>query len=1150
MFIETFPFPAKASLESGPYQQAITDVFEVVVIRSPFLGENGENGLLLIMLTRTLLKTSVCLTLFLAFPFTLRADNKLDFFEKKIRPILAQECYECHSVATKQENDLALDTREGWKTGGYSGPAIEPGKPEESLLLRTIRHQEPDMHMPKAGAKLSDEIIADFEKWIEMGADDPRDHPPTKEEVERARDWPAIAARRSRWWSFQPIADPPIPPVGPWSNHPIDRYLLKAASEVVPAPSPDANAMTVLRRLHFALTGLPATEVEMEEFNESWQTNGPDRAVLSKIDQLLSSPHYGERWARHWMDWFRYAEGHGGQGDFEIAGAFEYRDYLIRALNADVPYDRLIQEHIAGDLLPNPRINSTEGIVESRIGPAHLRMVEHGFFPVDSLDELVKFTDNQIDVVTKAILGLTVSCARCHDHKFDPISHRDYYALFGVFASSRPASLPINDSSPLASRKERLAQLRAEFVSAIRRQWYDEAQPNVVEQRLRAWLDEREAAQESNIEIKAIDKKSTDEKAALKKESAKLNNSKLPAVAKTSALYPWMSLRTKLKTSKTWDDFAESIAKQRSDSIAHNESITLQRIDFSNGLPVDWKAMEGTLRAIPPGELGLGVTEETAVLSILPAGLFSASHTSFEEAVATSADFIIPNAATAVRWSGTGMSWIRLVPNNFPMANSGNGIYGQNHVAADGTPKWHNWNMAFWKNERGYFHVMTDRSASGRHALLSNEDGTPSDDGEKVTRGSWWHLSEFRRLREPKDKIEETAFAVSPLLEADSPSDEGSMIELYASTIRRELEALQANKLTDDGAEFLTDCIQAGLLRGKVNDLRDDVRAALEAYRRVENELPSVRIAPGLLESDGFDQALLVRGNHRQTSDAVPRGFLAALGGRPFSLENESGRLQLANELTRFDSPLFARVMVNRLWHHVYGVGLVKSTDNFGHTGAKPSHPELLDHLARRFQQDWSIKNMLRYILSTRTFRLQSEPSTAAKKIDPANRYYSHANVRRLEGEIVRDHLLVIGGTLDSKLFGPSKKQNSPSNRRSIYLRIDRTSQGPLQAVFDVPMPTTTRGARDISTTPAQAIAFLNSPFVRKQTEAWADSVINEDPIDALKKFYRIAFTREPVAEEVEVLEAFFREQRTKPAQALADTAHLILNLKEFIFIK
>ncbi len=377
--------------------------------------------------------------------------QQLEFFESRIRPILAQECYECHSTATKDKGGLVLDSRAGWQAGGDSGDAIKPGDLQNSLLLQTLKHEHEDLKMPKNGAKLDAKVLADFEQWIRDGAPDPRDAPPSKEQIEKETAWSATLARRKEWWAFQNLK-------AKSSNlTSIDDFIdIELKKQNIPAAAPAAPA-TLRRRISYILTGLPPSD-------------GSDKsAPRDQIDALLSSPAYGEKWARHFMDWVRYAESYGSEGDPAIPYAYRYRDYLIRAFNDDVPYPQLIKEAIAGDLLPKPRLKN--GLNESAIGIAQLRMVLHGFSPVDSLDEMVTFTDNQIDTVTKAFQALTVSCARCHNHKFDAISQTDFYALYGIFTSTHPAVIDANAPGTGDAIRAQLQQLKTEIKATLINNW-------------------------------------------------------------------------------------------------------------------------------------------------------------------------------------------------------------------------------------------------------------------------------------------------------------------------------------------------------------------------------------------------------------------------------------------------------------------------------------------------------------------------------------------------------------------------------------------------------------------------------------------------------------------------------------------------------
>jgi mono/diheme cytochrome c family protein len=348
--------------------------------------------------------------------------GQLEFFEKKIRPVLAEHCYQCHSAgAEKLKADLYLDSKDGLLKGGASGPAIVPGNPAKSLLVKTIRHDDPDMAMPPKKPKLADEVIADFERWIRMGAPDPRDGKTVAKgvDLEKAREH----------WAFKPVTAPPVPAVKApkgFIQTPIDNFIAAKLRENGLEPAPKADKRTLIRRVTYDLIGLPPTPEEVDAFLAD---KSPD-ALAKVVDRLLESPRYGERWGRHWLDIARYADTSGDRQGGNRRNplypyAFTYRDYVINAFNEDKPLDRFILEQIAADKLPEAE--------KDKSVLAALGFLTVGKRFMNNQNEVI---DDQIDVITKGLMGLTVSCARCHDHKFDPVLQKDYYALHGVFVSS------------------------------------------------------------------------------------------------------------------------------------------------------------------------------------------------------------------------------------------------------------------------------------------------------------------------------------------------------------------------------------------------------------------------------------------------------------------------------------------------------------------------------------------------------------------------------------------------------------------------------------------------------------------------------------------------------------------------------------------
>ncbi len=378
--------------------------------------------------------------------------DQLEFFEKKIRPVLAESCYACHSAKrVPPKGGLRLDTRDGVRKGGDSGPAIVPGDPAASLLVKAVSYNDPDIRMPPNG-KLGDNEIADLTAWVKMGAPDPRDDAPPEPKKKSIN-----FTEARKFWAFQPVKDPPPPAVKQksWLVSPIDRFVLAKLEEKQLAPALPADKRTLIRRVTLDLIGLPPTPGDVANF----LADTSPQAYAKVVDRLLASPHYGERWARHWLDLVRYAETNGHEFDNDKIDAWRYRDYVIRAFNQDLPYDQFAAEQIAGDLLPQKRLSLDGAYLESPIGTSIYWFGEILNSATDSVKSRADEVDNQIDVLSKTFLGLTVACARCHDHKFDPIPTADYYALAGVMHSTALNETVID--SP--QRSSRIAVVRARF---------------------------------------------------------------------------------------------------------------------------------------------------------------------------------------------------------------------------------------------------------------------------------------------------------------------------------------------------------------------------------------------------------------------------------------------------------------------------------------------------------------------------------------------------------------------------------------------------------------------------------------------------------------------------------------------------------------
>ncbi len=979
--------------------------------------------------------------------------DQLEFFENKIRPVLAQECYECHNSRDKAKSGLILDYRDGLLKGGDLGPSLVQGKPDESILMEALRH-EYDLEMPKAGVKLDPPIVANFEKWIAMGAPDPRDNPPSDDELAADTSWDAILETRKNWWSFQPIKNPT-------SHDNVDAFLQSGIeSKGLKAAAP-ADPLLVMRRLYFAITGLPPTPEQIEEFRSAEQD--PKAKIQDLANQLLDSPQFGERWARHWMDWIRYAESHGSEGDPRIDNAHLYRDYLIRALNKDIPYNQLLREHLAGDLIDKPRLNKELGVNESMIATAHWRMVFHGFAPTDALDEKVRFTDDQINVFTKAFQGLTVSCARCHDHKFDAISQADYYALFGIFGSTRPGRKLIDLPETLEKNKAELAALKPQIQDAVARDWQtmigDIEVPAEIAKLEKNWATEKE---------KIL--KNAQERASWKS----IPSAKSWDLSKTDDYHSWFR--------------------------------------YGNGLPE---------KATPAGDFAIAPEGGDRVIAdIFPSGIYSGLLSNKQAARLTSPEFTLEGKNTLqVLARGGGNAMVRYVVQNYPRSGTvfkvitlgANGKKAKDKSASDKW-KWHTFDLEFWDGDDIHIEFSTARDAP----LLTKPDER-----------SWFGIRQAMLVEKG------TAIAVTALstehLDAIARAKGEDLSERFRNATSSAVASWGQGKSTNADAHFLNYLLDQKALPNKLSAL-PQASALIEKYRVLETEIKAPTRVHGLDEWVASNQALYDRGDHKKPLGDIPRRFLDAIDPTPYQTDI-SGRLELSDDLLRDDNPFTRRVIVNRIWHHVFGQGIVPTADNFGRMGEQPSHPELLDFLAVKFSDefDWSIKKMITYLVTSGAFQRSSQPVPDVEQKDPDNRLLSHFPVKRLEAEAVRDALLVASGKLDPKMYEGSV--NGGSTRRSVYVEVIRNRLDPFLSVYDAPVPFSATGRRAETNVPAQSLTMLNNNFVIGAAEQLARETSEGSDEDRIRKMWVRALGRDPSAKEKGSASDFISAIRSQGSQ-------------------
>ncbi len=1067
---------------------------------------------------------------FLLPPVLAQQPLGFEYFEQHIRPLLAEHCYQCHSVETLAMGEFRLDSKENLLRGGSRGPAIHPGDPDGSLLLKAVSYQSLSLKMPPTG-KLSDEQIARLRVWIEMGAPDPR----SAEMQEAVQEGIDIDAGK-QFWSFRPVKNPapPATPGDTWVRTAVDRFILARMASEGLRPAPAADRRTLLRRVTFDLTGLPPTPREIEAFLADPAADSYERVV----ERLLASPHYGERWGRHWLDLVRWAETNGHEFDNNKLDAWRFRDYVIESFNTDLPYDRFLKEQIAGDLLP-PRLAADGTHFVNPVASGMYWLWEVLNSPTDSIKARADQINNQIDVISKATQGLTVACARCHDHKFDPIPTADYYSLFGVLGSTQMSEICID--SP-----EREQEIRAigREIQTLNREIESLLEP--ARARGAKSLGERLLAAAPEIGAEEQSATAAELAYALTEPSHPLY-----PFAKAAKLDPGPLFHRGMDRLR--EELAEWNAKADPGHPIWTERQDETYEDFEGGFG-RWNVTgaafgDGPVRS-GPRDFGLAGSAGQAF-----AGSFSGGSNRFVGTLTTD-KFRMPARYVHVRMAGR-----KYAPQSKETAPLRFTVIADEHKSGHAMPsdnrlRWHTIAMT---KERGRICAIeiVDRDRDGAIAvdqiIFSGDRKPPPIAAPPDAR--ILELANDKSIR----SLEDFADAYQALAEG--------------------LSGTSARSPKDDA--LLSAILGIGSLPDAKEHLAKPEIERLEelATRRgvTEDRIPASTFAMSSQDWRPADSPIHVRGNHENPGELVPRQYLQVIAGtdqRPY--RNGSGRLGVASWIASDQNPLTARVMANRVWHHHFGRGIVPSTDDFGRMGERPSHPDLLDHLATRFMASgWSVKDLHRSIVLSSTYRMSSAGSEGAGRRDPANRLLSHFPVRRLEAEAIRDSVLAVAGSLDTTVGGPSvpphiseyqdgrgKPLSGPLDglgRRSVYTQIRRNFLPPLFLAFDYPLPISTEGRRGVSAVASQALLMLNNEFVSGQAAKWAARVKRSRavPRNRIQDMYVQAYGRPPVEAEIEEIERFLAVQADARAgsdgeagDAWTDLAHALLNTSEFLFVR
>ncbi|HBL44753.1 PSD1 and planctomycete cytochrome C domain-containing protein [Gimesia sp.] len=1081
--------------------------------------------------------------------------EQLEFFEKSIRPLLAEHCYECHSgQATRLEGGLRLDSRSLLLKGGDSGPAAELKQPHDSLLLQAVRYESYEM---PPDTRLKAEQIAALSRWVEMGLPWPDEKAPAASETAKTFD---LQQRKQDHWAWQPVKEvtPPLVKQKNRSNHPVDQFILAKLEEKNLHPSEPADKRTILRRLAFDLTGLPPTPGQIQHYLADSSPNATEKVV----DQLLASPRFGERWARHWLDLMRYAESRGHEFDNDAPNAYQYRDYVIRALNADLPYDQFVTEHIAGDLLKQPRLNPETQFNESVLATAFWYLGEWVHSPVDiRKDETDRF-DNAIDVMTKSFLGMTVSCARCHDHKFDAISTKDYYALYGYLQSSNYHQVrfeSITHNQKIAKQVEQLDQRQQEALKPIIKSAFREGIQNFSKyySEAQTLVGQNPAKNTAALAVEV------QQKAARGNLSPVILNSWINFLQSNQDQSQLMSLRF-MPESETESSLSPSSTPAHKQSGREDARII---IDYAWCTPEDFITDGFTfgLSAREPGTLVLDP-------SSAPLNLFAQTE-------------------GAARRDPL---WNELVDTPSPQLNQKNKL--RTYPRAGRTLRTPTFEVQGAVNYRVKGNCWVYACVDSHRLLFGPLHGSTlkkvqaSPDGKPL-----WVTHDLSRYKGHRVHLEFTPIDQSPLEvyqikhaatfpEADlvKVNLAGAEVPLALQTAFNEFVSGKSAPSSRSVALVNWVLTHPDLFSEPQSPARQQLKAEIDTWQQQREGLKksiqtTSQTAMAIMDGNAENDHVLIRGSHQNPGPVVPRRFLEALGGDSPGNETGSGRLQLAQAINDPANPLTHRVIVNRIWAHLFGRGIVPSVDNFGVLGERPSHPELLDFLALKFvEEGQSLKQIIKYMVLTQTYQQSSTTTQDAADIDPDNILLYKMPLKRLEGEAIRDALLQISGRLDTTLYGPSipvhltkfmdgrgkPPVNGPldgAGRRSIYIQVRRNFLSPMMLAYDTPSPFSTMGRRNVSNVPAQALIMMNDPFVIQQAELWGKRVLTESGLqtneDRIRWMYESALGRLPTSEELQTAREFIEQQtnsnssETDQARIWSELGHVIFNLKEFIYI-
>ncbi|MGY8771307.1 MAG: DUF1553 domain-containing protein [Pirellulales bacterium] len=1047
----------------------------------------------------------VILILYLYFvcPSSINAAEELEdfsFFETKIRPVLVDKCYSCHSSEAQEKNKLKgglfLDTKEASRLGGDSGPAVVPGKIDESLLISALKHE--DFEMPPAG-KLPANVIADFTRWIELGAPDSRES--ESEIIHKEIDYKAAA----KHWAFQAPQKHESPKVNnnAWPKNNIDRFALAQMEQNKVHPVASAQKRELIRRATFDLIGLPPT---IEEVNAFLADESPE-AFDKVINRLLKSPHYGERWGRYWLDVARYAEDQAHT--FSVSAnihAYQYRDWVIQAMNEDMPYDQFVKMQIAGDLLldeSDDQFDRIAGLGYFGLGAVYYKNSDKAKAIADELDD-------RIDTLSRGFIALTVSCARCHDHKFDPIPTEDYYSLAGIFSSTKLTKLPLEDKSIVDAYnlsqkivKEHQDHLK-KFLTEQKEILAESHQTDVAKYMIAAWKYQVLKANDSKYSSDTFAKEEELERTWLDR-WIKYLDPKNENMKKIAALEKWRKL-SDIDNKDTTEDIPNEVTAAANYFQNHLIDILNQR---------DGKLEKKTGDAIYSSAV---LTEKHRMVDIR-----------VDIHDAQELYLVVTDAEDSINsdWA----SWIN------PRLTGPAGEMNLTELK--------------WKRaSTGWNSIQLNKNAGGQ-PFKYNDQTFENGIGTHATSVIVYDLPAGYTHFESKGFLDNGSGSVQFRVYTAEPSD---------------IAADEGNEITKEQRDLLKGVFsQSSLFSLKDEELPEHLDEKNKAeLTAIENQVklaeeespPALLMAHAIQDSNPKDMKVYIRGNPASQGNVAPRRFLRILDGPDrIDFSEGSGRKELADAIANADNPLTARVMVNRVWQHHFGKGIVSSTSNFGLLGERPTHPQLLDSLTVGFiESGWSLKWLHREIMQSALYQASSQHDSHNIEIDADNRWLWRMNRTRLDVESWRDSLLAVSGNLDHEMGGQTVKlSDSNNNRRTVYAKISRHDLDGLLRLFDFPDANVTSAVRSQTTVPQQQLFVLNSDFFIRQAKGLAQRLQTEAEInpDRIRLAYQLLYSRLPSDDELE-LGTGFLEGEKEPDDKLSvweQYTQALLGANEFMYL-